>query len=274
MQIQESHGIYNRIEELIDNLAELETAVHQKKKSADLCEVEFVTPLSILPLATFACQNGISITCSEENYNVLSYLETIGFPNGFTDFTKTGKRYLPITRLPPIEDNTVLGEYEDRILFQASKEEWNNSFKQSLKHLTSELVNNVNEHAKIGHYWLFAQYWENKNTCEIVLADCGIGYRKSYAGTEFEVNNDFDAIVNALEGKSSKKYPQERGYGIPTIRNMFVNGYGGKLVIISGDSGIYYRQDKRKEFKLKSYWQGSLVGINFNIKTINPYDYL
>lgn len=274
MQLRESHGIFNRIMELVDNLEELETAVHEHQKCVELCNVDFVTPLSLLPLVTFACQNNLLIDCSEENYNVLSYLNTIGFPNGITDFTKTGKRYLPITRLPPIEDNTVLGEYEDRILSQASKEEWNNSFKQSLKHLTSELVNNVNEHAKIGHYWLFAQYWENKNTCEIVLADCGIGYRKSYVGTEFEVNNDFDAIVNALEGKSSKRYPQERGYGIPTIRNMFVNGYGGKLVIISGDSGIYYRHDKRREFKLKSYWQGSLVGINFNIKTINPYDYL
>lgn len=273
MQIQASYGISKRIDELINNLEELESAVHNSDSQVDLCKVKFVTPLAILPLVTFAYHNNIAITCSEKDGNVLNYLATIGFPNGLTELEKTRKGYLPITRLPPIEDNTVLGEYEDRILSQAVALECADSFKNSLKYLTSELVNNVNEHAKTGHYWLLAQYWANKNTCEIVMADCGIGYRKSYIGTSFEVNNDKEAIINALEGKSSK-HPQERGYGVPTIANMFVNGYGGKLVIISGDSGIYYKQNERKELRLKSYWQGSLVGINFNLKTINPYDYI
>src|SRR5450756_2443359 len=99
------------------------------------------------------------------------------------------------------------------------------------------------------------------NTCEIVLADCGIGYKNSYEGTEFEVETDRDAIINAMEGKSSKSAKakmKERGKGIPSIANLFVNGYGGKLIIISGESIMYYKSNERKELKLKSKWQGSL----------------
>jgi len=274
MRIRESYGIFNRIEELIDNLEELENAVLSGDKYVELQEVNFITPLSILPLAIYSCQNNIFINCTEISYSINNYLETICFPQGLTELPTQQKRYLPITRLPPVEENAVLGRYEDSILSQTAECDCITSFRNSLKHLTSELVNNVNEHAKIDHYWLLAQYYKNNNTCEIVLADCGIGYRESYVNTEFEVDNDTDAIINALEGKSSKKKPKERGYGIPTIENLFVNGYGGKLVIISGNSGIYYKKDERTKFDLKSYWQGSLVGINFNLKTVDFYRYI
>jgi hypothetical protein len=274
MQIENQYGITERIIELITNLKELDEALQKGKRQVDLCKVEFVTPLSILPLAVFASHNNIKITCSEEDDNVLTYLDTIGFPYGFTKIPNETKRYLPMTRLPPIENNTILGKYEDLILGKAGSGKYASSFKFSLKYLTSELVNNVNEHANIDHYWLLAQYWEKPNkTCEIVIVDCGIGYKQSYEGTDYEVATDKDAIINALEGKSSKK-ERLRGVGIPSIAKMFINGYGGKLIIMSGKSVVYDKQGQRKTLKMKSYWQGSLVGINFNLKTINPYKYL
>jgi len=94
---------------LINNLEELEISVREGKRYFDLCDAEFVTHLSILPLSAFAYHNKISITFSEGNSDILNYLETIGFPYGFTDLAKTRKDYLPIARLPPVEDNTVLG---------------------------------------------------------------------------------------------------------------------------------------------------------------------
>jgi anti-sigma regulatory factor (Ser/Thr protein kinase) len=271
MEIRKCYGISQRIDELAQNLRELDDVLHKGKGHADLCKAEFVTPLSILPLAVFASHNRMKITCSEEDYNIQSYLDTIGFPKGFEELPSDEKRYLPITRLPPIEQNKVLGKYEDLILEIAGSEEYASSFKLSLKHLTSELVNNVNEHANIDHYWLLAQYWEKPHrTCEIVIADCGIGYKQSYEGTKYEVKSDKEAIINALEGKSSKK-ENLRGYGIPTIARVFVQGYGGKLVIMSGKSIVYDKQGQRKVRKLKSHWQGALVGINFNLKKIEFY---
>ncbi len=270
-------GISGRITELISNLKELESAKVLGISKVILSRAKFITPLSILPLVVYANQNKIEIDCTEKDNNVCSYLSTIGFPKGMTNLSPQTKHYLPITKMPPIEENTVLNEYEDRILAQSSMGE-DTSFITSLKYLTSELVNNVNEHAQIGHYWLLAQYYERPNkTCEIVIADCGIGYKKSYKGTEFEVKTDKKAIENALEGKSSKSAKaksKERGKGLPSIANMFVNGYGGKLIIISGKSMIYYKPKEKRVIGLKSYWRGSLIGINFNLKSIDVYKFL
>jgi anti-sigma regulatory factor (Ser/Thr protein kinase) len=274
MKIRNYYGISQRVDELVQNLKELDEALHEDKRHADLCKAEFVTPLSILPLAVFASHNRMKITYSEENYDIQSYLGTIGFPKGFEELPSDEKRYLPITRLPPIEQNKVLGKYEDLILEMSDSNEYASSFKLSLKYLTSELVNNVSEHANIDQYWLLAQYWEKPHrACEIVIADCGIGYKQSYEGTRYEVKSDMEAIINALEGKSSKK-ENLRGYGIPTIARLFVQGYGGKLIIMSGKSIVYDKQGQRKVWKLKSHWQGSLVGINFNLKKIQFYKYL
>lgn len=272
------YGISERIHEIIRNLAELETAKLEGASEVELSEVKFVTPLSILPLAVYANDNKIRIDCTDnKNSDPCSYLETIGFQEGVTELNRSGKRYLPITKLPPREDNNLLGEYEDIILSQANTVEgmW---FKTSLKYLTSELVNNVNEHANIDHYWLLAQYYEHPHkTCEIVMADCGIGYKNSYKGTEFEVKTDAEAIENALEGRSSKSARskvRERGKGIPSIANMFVNGFGGKLIIMSGKSIIYYKPNEKKELQLDSCWKGALVGINFNLKPIEPLKFV
>lgn len=270
-----SHGISDRIKELISNLEEMEKAKNNEIREVALAEANFITPFSILPLAVYAMDNRLKINCKERGYDVCRYLETIGFPNGVTELPANTKRYLPITKLPPIEENNLLGEYEERILSQVQTE--GNWFKNSLKYLTSELVNNVNEHAKIDHYWILAQYYPFKNTCEIVMADCGIGYKKSYDGTKFEAKTHREAIENALEGKSSKSAKlemSERGKGIPTIANMYVNGFGGKLVILSGNSIIYYKKGKKIPHKLNATWNGALVAINFNLKTINPMDYV
>lgn len=272
-------GISDRVIELVENLVELENAKLDGASEVELSEVKFVTPLSILPLAVYANQNKIKINCTDtENNDPCSYLNTIGFQEGVTELSKGAKRYLPITKLPPIEENSVLGEYEDRILAQASTVQglW---FKTSLKYLTSEIVNNVNEHARIDHYWILAQYYEysHNKTCEIIMADCGIGYKKSYVGTEFEVASDKEAIENAIEGKSSKSAKAKsnaRGKGIPAILNLFVNGFGGKLIIMSGNSLIYYKPKEKKELETTPFWQGALVAISFNLKPIEPLLYV
>ncbi len=276
MELQaKQFGISDRIDELIRNLAEMKTARLRGEAEVELSKVNFVTPLAILPIAVYANHYKLKVNCTEDaNSDPCRYLGTIGFQRGVTTLPKGEKRYLPITKLPPVEDNNVLGEYEDRILSQVTtgKAEW---YKNSVKYLTSELVNNVNEHAGIDHYWILAQYYQfsQNKTCEVVIADNGIGYKNSYKDTEFEVETDAEAIRNALEGRSSKSArakSKERGKGIPSIANIFLKGYGGKLVIMSGKSIIYFKKDEKKELETKAYWQGALVCINFNVKDVNP----
>jgi hypothetical protein len=261
-------GISDRISELIDNLEEMEKAKLEGKKEVNLSTVKFVTPLSTLPLAVYANSNKMKITITEDPaVDGVNYLDTIGFHKGVTALPEN-KRYLPITKLVPKEDDSVLGQYEQLILNQMKID------KNILLYLTSELVNNVNEHARIDHYWLLAQYYPNKNICEITMADSGIGYKKSYKGTKFEVPTDEEAIINALEGKSSKAELNGRGNGIPSVSKISVNGFDGKLIIMSGNALVYYKKDERKEIKIKSNWKGSLVSMNFMPKDIQYHKYV
>jgi hypothetical protein len=263
-------GISDRLHELINNLSEMQNAFQKGKEEIELSTVNFVTPISILPLAVYANNNGMRINTTEDPYSdACSYLDTICFQQGVTEFQKENKRYLPITRLPTTESCKLLGEYEDRMLSQTGVE------KVVLKHLTSELVNNVREHAQVNQYWLLAQTYKTTHLIvEIVLADCGMGYKNSYKGSRFEVEDDASAIINALEGRSSKTELNGRGFGIPSIVRIFAGALSGKLIIMSGESMMYYKDGKRKELPLKSYWQGALVGINFTPKPIDIYKYI
>lgn len=268
MQLQATpYGISKRLDELINNLAEMQEALDAGNDEVEL-DAQFVTPLSTLPLAVFANKTSMNITCTDDSDDdACSYLDTIAFQEGVTSFDKENKRYLPITNLSTCEGCELLGEYEERMLSAFGLQ------KNVLSHLTSELVNNVAEHSKVRDYWLLAQsYTVPRHTVEIVLADCGIGYKKSYENTKWETKTDKDAIINALEGKSSKTELDGRGFGIPSIVKLFVGALNGKIIILSGDSLIYYKKEKRIEKPLRSYWQGAVIGISFFPKDVDFYE--
>jgi hypothetical protein len=231
-----------------------------------------VSPISLLPLVISSNYSQLDLTCRESDSQILAYLSRIQFPFGTSQLAHTQCNYLPITRLLCEEQTDVLGEYEDRIL-QLVSPRVRPRFLSGLKYLTSELMANVREHACIDHYWLFCQYWGKSRTCEIAIADTGIGYKESYVGTPFEASTHFEAIINALEGKSSKD-PYERGTGIPSISNIFVRGYDRKLVIMSGDTLIYCSPTKRRMANLNMSYPGSFIGLNFLVKMINILDFI
>src|SRR5450759_1486091 len=105
-------GVSERIVELVNNLSEMEDAFGKGTGTVDLSIVKFVTPLSILPVALYANNFGLTINCTENpNADACSYLDTIGFQKGTTDFRKEDKRYLPITNLSTKEGNKLLDEY-------------------------------------------------------------------------------------------------------------------------------------------------------------------
>ncbi len=262
-----------RLVELIGNLKELAIAKRRRTKSVDLCEVGWVSPISILPIAVYANNHKIQVTCSEEDGAISTYLDAICFQQGTEEPRISLKSYLPITRLSCDDQNDcVLTKYEDLILSRIPQEDRKPST-NSIKLLTSELLANIREHAKVDDYWILAQYWNASRTCEIAMCDTGIGYKESYRGTQFEVKKHIDAIQNALEGKSSKR-SKERGAGIPTIVRMFVEGYGGEVVILSGDSLLYVHKNESTPHQSRMNWQGSLVGIRFKLKQIDFYQYL
>lgn len=280
MQLQAGFGISDRLYELAKNLSEMEKARVNGESEFELsAKVSYITPLAILPLAVHANHYNLNINCAEDSNNeACEYLDIINFQRGSTNIPSGRKSFLPITNLRPEKDDNILLAYEEGILSWANIQ--SASYKDIIRYFTRELVENVKEHARIGHYWILAQYYpaSSNKTCEIIIADNGRGYKKSYEDTEFEVETDSEAIQNAYEGKSSKSArwgePNERGQGIPSIARLFLEGLGGKLVIISGNSIHYYKQKAVKKIEL-NYWKGAVVCINFNtMMSVNIYDYL
>lgn len=282
MQIVASFSISDRLRELKKNLSEMAEARQQQESEVELSSVRFVTPLTILPLEAYAKHYGLTVNCAQDpDSDACRYLDTIGFQKEATNLQSSQKSYLPIRNLPAVEENEILADYEDTIFSLAGLPKAY-GLRNSLAILTSELVANVRQHAGINHYWILAQYYgkSTNKTCEIVIADNGRGYKKSFEGTMFEAETDAEAIQNAFEGKSSK--PPEggllsRGYGIRHIANTFLNGFRGKLVFISGTSVQYYKNNTTKPseaFELPCGWQGSVVCINFNARDIDAMDYI
>jgi len=261
----------DRIIELVDNLKEASSAKAQDA-SLELSNVRWVYPISLLPIVVYANRKKLAITCSEKSGDVCGYLDSVCFPTGTTELRNVSKNYLPITQISCNDTNHLLSNYEERILSKLDAQS-RQPFLTSLKYLTSELEANVREHSGVDNYWIFSQYWSKTKTCEIALCDIGIGYKASYEGTEYEVENHADAILNAFGGKSSKS-SDERGTGLPSIAKLFVEGYGGIMVVMSGNAVLHKYGNQNDAYTFDGDWQGCFVGLRFPVKELNMYLYL
>jgi hypothetical protein len=277
MEIRGQFDTIQRLAEMQSNLSTMEEYLENQRNSIEL-SVDFATPFSLLPLVAKADKNDIRITYGRNKRSVKTYLDKIHFPNGLnnigwaTNLLISGS-YIPIIKLNIENGDNALSRYEDLILNKIKDNEIRKSFKNGLKYLTSEMVTNIKEHAQTNHYWIMAQYWDKLNTCEIAIVDTGIGYKDSYKDTEYEVDNHVDAIKNAVQGNSSKD-SIERGTGIPGMINIFCKGYGGCVVIMSGDTLLFMEEDKEEFYSLLSDWGGAFVGIRFKLSKINALAYL
>ena len=179
---------------------------------------------------------------------------------------------LPLSKLGTGIDDDVLGRYEETIIANVSPGS-KSSFRNALKYLTSELTTNVREHSGVDHYWLLAQYWPSTETCEIAIADIGKGYLESYRGTNYEVNNHHEAIRNAVEGYSSKGWV-ERGTGIPGTIRLFTEGYGGEIMVYTGDALWHMKERATSRYDVPISWRGVVLGLSFKMRNVNIYPYI
>jgi hypothetical protein len=242
MEIKRQFNTLQILAEMQRNLGVLRRASLTGRKSVELKIDKWATPIGLLPLAIFANSQSISLATGRNTQRVKAYLEKIMFPEGTSKLGWfVGSSYLPLSMLNLQIDDETLTRYEDLILAEISSKEIQSSFRNSLKYLTSELITNIKEHARIEHYWILAQYWPKTKTCQIAIADTGVGYLESYRNTAYEVITHKEAIANAVKGNSSKD-DIERGAGIPGMIKIFCEGYGGDVVIMSGDALLYLNQ--------------------------------
>lgn len=252
-----------RLSEMVGNLKEIDQAIKDDEDTVNISNIEWVYPISLLPLVVYAKNNNININYTGNNKSIENYLKEISFPNGIRNLDHIKENCLPIANIDWRKKH-ILSKFEKHVL-NPIHPELRNPFKINLKHFTTELQLNVKEHAKIDNYWVFAQYWPATKVCEICLADTGIGYMKSYKGTKYEVNNHRSAIDHVIRGFSSKK-EVDRGCGVPSIIKIFAEGYRGEMGIMSGDYLFYLNSKNKVPYRCPVTWDGALICLRFTIK--------
>lgn len=144
-----------------------------------------------------------------------------------------------------------------------------NDLKKYLNHIFSELMNNVSDHSQsnIGGYAM-AQYYPKLKKVQFAIADKGCGFLKNINSKFSNIDNEYEAIIKALEravsASSNLIYGQNRnaGYGLYTLETI-INETKGKMIIISNDTMFKLENGIRRKIHLKSNWNGVVVAIEF-----------
>src|SRR5690606_32833445 len=99
-------------------------------------------------------------------------------------------------------------------------------------YLIDEMTHNINDHSQAEQGFIFARYYPASNYIDVCICDGGIGIYESYSKSpKFHPQSEQEAIEFAINGRSTKDRPEARGFGIPTSRDMLVNGLKGKFYL-------------------------------------------
>lgn len=185
------------------------------------------------------------------------------------------KTYIPIINFPAtrlgndtvIRDsflNTINNLFSIQLLLEGG-------LKTAVMYLIDEAINNIVDHSQEKRGYIFAQYYKDKLFMDVCIADTGITVLGTYQRKGvISISNDMDAIANAANGKSTKENPDNegRGYGIPSSKQMLVDGLGGKYFIYSGRAFLIKTRLKEEIIGLPTslQWPGTLVVLRIPVQ--------
>lgn len=147
----------------------------------------------------------------------------------------------------------------------------------------TELGNNCVQHSSIQNFkskaFAHAQYTTKSDKIRVAIADCGIGIRNSFKGSEHYSSelDDIGAIRKALEPNvscSSKCHhawgsSPNMGVGL-TLMWDTVKKLGGKFIIISGE-GFISSSGEEKRLGEKNVFDGTLCSFLFTRENFSKF---
>jgi signal transduction histidine kinase len=159
-------------------------------------------------------------------------------------------------------------------------------FYDFVEYAVSELINNVNQHAR-GKGFISAQYYPKKeHMVQICIADIGMGIRDSFLNSHSplssKASSDRESIELALLPEASSKThmkdpisgeSENQGVGLTILREIIVQT-GSDFVIVSGEAGIYISGDSQRQFTLPSPYKGTIVSFSFHRSKMSEYEKL
>ena len=251
------------LENLFDNYIEFEEIVKNRKDDEiDLGNLE-LNPATVLPLLC-DCKN-----------NDLEY----GSENAYEYLNKQLIDDKLFSRLPESrkesDDSDFITGYMDNI-----DSSYGSYF--ALRHIVSELANNIYDHAGCGNKslqsYIFSKLHFGDKKLDICVIDDGISIPGLFESFDVDFNDDCHAIEKAIGSFSTVSDTFfERGNGLRTIVRLVSEGNNGEILIISrsgclhicGENYKYYLLDEKYSFN------GTVVGVRLNKYEIqNIYDLL
>lgn len=230
----------------------------------DSCD--FITPIFLAPLMNFIYNNNKSIK-SHKNPTVDDYLQRVVGLKKHKDTT------LPFRWLDEITDNSEELTKEILQIIQPKKE-----MSQALKYIFYELISNVYDHSEFDNGFVIGQNYPRTNDSDFCFMDNGISIPGSLKEYGFTFRNDCEAIINAVNGLSTKHGEEfvGRGTGLNTVINIVTQGANGNVIIASGSGVVEItRSQVYAKHIPKNYIEGTMVGLRLNSnKSVSLYDHM
>ena len=208
------------MKKLYENIKEL-NMITSKIKNGEEFKLNLII---ILPLLYFMKVNDF-ISCEEFNMilsNKSLKIKELKYYK-FDDFTKVSDK---------IDD--YLSDFTDDVNYLLPK----NVDIQSIDFLLYEILNNVYKHSNFKNAYLQIITPPN-DIIELCIFDNGIGIPGSFKSAHMESLNDYDAIYEAINGKTSDKEKYGlHGRGLNSTARLTTLGFNGEMLIASGKRGL------------------------------------
>ncbi|WP_458406357.1 hypothetical protein [Methanobrevibacter sp.] len=146
----------------------------------------------------------------------------------------------------------------------------------TLKFIFNELIANIYDHSEFENAYVMGKI--NEDFYEFSFLDDGITIPTSLKKLNYPIKNDCDAIIQAVNGLSSKNELGyiERGTGLNNTTNIVTSSSDGEVLIVSGCGLIHITKDKITARKIPNDCiDGTLVSITMKLDhKIDIYKYL
>lgn len=257
----------------------------------DFSETHFFHPFFICGLSLYRKHSNRIIKIEGVKPYTRRYLDAINFydPLSVNDPNEVeillnrylSKSYIPICKFNTSEStiDSVTSALQNIIQRQC---EVPSHLISALSYLIGELVANIHDHSGSEHGYMFSQYSRKDKCINVCIADFGVSIYGSFAKSrilnDIELSNEGAVLNLALNHKSTKNLPnaENRGYGLPTTKNMLVKGMKGEFFILSG--GAFHRHDRSGEatavLPKRLSWDGTIILLRIPLLVSENFNYL
>ena len=136
--------------------------------------------------------------------------------------------------------------------------------------IMGEIMGNMEDHSNGSKCCVMAEYYDKYNELDLCFIDNGISIPNNFNKYNISFKDDFDAVYNAINGKSTKNINSnyyERGSGLNNCINIVTNGYKGSVLIASKNALVSVNNKKTvNKLILDNPINGTL--ISFRMKNI------